>query len=159
MKNNMNHLIYKGFCIYLLLIFSSCTDFLLQEPISDVTPKNYFTDDTQVSAYVINCYNIIPTPNRGDQSVAGYDDITDNQASIYPKVTRFSDQYKTVQTGGDWDFSEIYRCNYFFQSVLPKWKAGEIQGNQVNVKHYIGEMYFLRLMPILRNYSFLEIFL
>ena len=144
MKNNMNHLIYKGFCIYLLLIFSSCTDFLLQETISDVTPKNYFTDDTQVSAYVINCYNIIPTPNRGDQSVAGYDDITDNQASIYPKVTRFSDQYKTVQTGGDWDFSEIYRCNYFFQSVLPKWKAGEIQGNQVNVKHYIGEMYFLR---------------
>jgi hypothetical protein len=144
MKKYIIHLIYISLCANIVLVFNSCTDFLQQEPISNITPANYFTDDSQVGAYVINCYNMLPTPNKGEQSVAGYDDITDNQSSIYPKVLRFSDQYKVSQTGGDWDFTNIYRCNYFFKIVLPKWKAGKISGNQTYLDHYIGEMYFLR---------------
>src|SRR5699024_9169994 len=34
--------------------------------------------------------------------------------------------------------------NYFFQQVLPKYEAGSIKGDGVMIKHYIGEMYFLR---------------
>jgi len=144
MKKLIIHLIGISFCASIGLMLNSCTDILDQEPISDISPENYFIDDSQVSSYVINCYNILPTPNRADQSVAGYDDVTDNQASIYPKVLRFSDQYKVSQNDGDWNFSEIYRCNYFFKAVLYKWKSGQLSGNQVYIDHYIGEMYFLR---------------
>jgi hypothetical protein len=145
MKKQLIHLIYVSLCATTGLIFNSCTEFLEQEPISTITAENYFSDDAQVSSYVINCYGFLPTPGRGEQSIAGRDDVTDNQGSIYPKVTKFADnQYKVPQRDGDWNFNDIYRCNYFFKVVLPKWQAGEISGNQANLRHYIGEMYFLR---------------
>jgi hypothetical protein len=148
-KKNIIRLLYLSFCINTGILLNSCTDldFLEQAPVSDISAELYFKDDAQVNSYVMNCYNIIPSPNRGDQSVAGYDDITDNQGTKYfgSKLVRFTkEQYKVAGEGGDWNFNEIYKCNYFFQQVLPKWKAGEISGNEVNTKHSIGEMYFLR---------------
>jgi len=90
---------------------------------------------------------MIPSGDRGTEDVGDYDNTTDNQGSIYfaSKMLRFTPtQFKVADIGGDWDFNEIYKCNYFFQQVLPKWKAGKIGGSQINTQHYIGEMYFLR---------------
>jgi hypothetical protein len=47
-------------------------------------------------------------------------------------------------TGGDWDFGSIYPLNYFLETVLPKWKAGTISGDESSIKQDIGEIYFLR---------------
>ena len=41
-------------------------------------------------------------------------------------------------------FDNIRKCNYFLEQVLPKYEAGAIGGNEVDVKQYIGEIYFLR---------------
>jgi len=132
----------------MLPVFNSCTNvsFLDQEPVSVVTPENYFTDESQLAAYAINYYSYSSNGVNYNfpQDPIQDDEITDNQASSYPKVTRFSDQYLTPQSGGDWDFNNIRVCNYFFQQVLPKWKASEISGDPDNIAHYIGEMYFLR---------------
>ena len=48
------------------------------------------------------------------------------------------------QVEGVCDSTEIRKANYFFQQVLPKYEAGSIKGDGVMIKHYIGEMYFLR---------------
>ncbi|MFA5044344.1 MAG: RagB/SusD family nutrient uptake outer membrane protein [Paludibacter sp.] len=148
MKKHIIHLILISFCINVGFILNSCTDNLLEQaPISDITPEMYFNDDAQVSSYVINCYSMIPSGDRGTEDVGDYDNTTDNQGSIYfaSKMLRFTPtQFKVADIGGDWDFNEIYKCNYFFQQVLPKWKAGKIGGSQINTQHYIGEMYFLR---------------
>src|SRR5690606_17878364 len=45
---------------------------------------------------------------------------------------------------GNWNFNRIRNSNYFFEQVLPKWKAGEITGNEDNIRHYIGEVYVNR---------------
>jgi len=136
-------------CAILLPVFHSCTDleFLNQEPISSITPEAYFIDDAQVSAYVINCYGFLLTSGK-----AAEDCNTDNQGTLTSShTTRFSDLFKTAQSGGDWSFTNIRRCNYFFQHVLPKWKAGAIAGNQTYINHYIGEMYFLRAVEYFKK--------
>ncbi|MBN2762147.1 MAG: RagB/SusD family nutrient uptake outer membrane protein, partial [Bacteroidales bacterium] len=94
--------------------------------------------------YAINLYDF-NTPNFQQANIVSADRNSDNQASVYPDIIRYAPgQFKVGQTGGDWEFSNIYRCNYFFSTVLPKWKAGEITGNSTNIDHFIGEMYFLR---------------
>lgn len=52
-------------------------------------------------------------------------------------------QWRVPNTGG-WDFSQIRYCNYFFETVIPKYEAGQITGGDDAIRHYIGEMYFIR---------------
>ena len=52
--------------------------------------------------------------------------------------------WKVGQSGGAWDFGNIRNVNYFLDQVLPKYEAGKISGAAANVRHYIGEAYFLR---------------
>ena len=59
--------------------------------------------------------------------------------------TLFADSVEKVpQTGGEYDFSSIYQCNYFLNFVLPKVESGAIRGNKTNINQYIGEVYFFR---------------
>jgi len=147
--------------IYTVTIFtlSSCkNDFLEIKPLSSITPESYFTNDAQLAAYTINMYSVFPISGHG---MFGHDVNTDNFASVAYSNIFVPGQWKVGQSGGSWDFSDIAKCNYFFDRVLPAWKAGEISGG--NVEHYIGEMYFLRAyvyfnklqalgdFPIIRN--------
>ena len=52
-------------------------------------------------------------------------------------------QWRVPNTGG-WNFSQIRYCNYFFETVIPKYEAGQITGGDDAIRHYIGEMYFIR---------------
>lgn len=143
MKNILSLLTVS--CAISLFIFNSCTnDFLDREPLSNVTPDNYLNDESQLAAYAINLYDF-NTPNFQGANIVEEDENSDNQIGFYSDIIRYvPGQFKVGQTGGDWEFSNIYRCNYFLKTVLPKWKAGEITGNSTNIDHYIGEMYFLR---------------
>ena len=45
----------------------SCNDYLDKEPLSDITPEAFFTDDSQLAAYVNNYYASI-LPSHGNWS-------------------------------------------------------------------------------------------
>ncbi|MFW5872511.1 MAG: RagB/SusD family nutrient uptake outer membrane protein [bacterium] len=122
-----------------LMIFNSCNESLEISPPSKATPENYFTTDAQLAAYSINMYNVFPL---GTDGIFGQDIHTDNNAFVEYSDRYVPGQVKVPQDGGDWSFSDIYRCNYFFERVLPLWKSNSITGT--NVDHYIGEMYFFR---------------
>lgn len=125
---------------FALLVVGSCkNDFLEISPLSNITPESYFTNDGQLAAYTINMYSVFPI---GAQGIFNQDINTDNFASVNYNNKFVPGQWKVGQNGGAWDFGDIAKCNYFFDKVLPKWKAKEIGGS--NVEHYIGEMYFLR---------------
>lgn len=132
------------FAITAEFIFNSCEhDFLNITPPSSITPENYFKNDAQLAAYAINMYNsVMPIPQR--DGIFGRDIGTDNHGpSDKPDYIRFvPGELKVPENGGDWSFTDIYRCNYFFERVLPLWKENKITGS--NIEHYIGEMYFLR---------------
>lgn len=133
--------------------FSSCNDYLNEEPKSVVTPESYFFEESQLQAYVDQNYNsILPFVKSNSYGIYGNDAGTDNQLDITPNADLFERGYWKVsqRDNGDWNFENIYRCNFFFSEVLPKFgddykgSKNVISGDVQKIRHYIGEMYFLR---------------
>ena len=126
----------------LICSLAACNDTLDIVPESQITPENYLKEESQLDSYVINRYTSLPYCG-GD---VGLDDGTDNEAGMNYSNRYTEGDWKVGETGGEYDFSEIYQLNYFLERVLPLWKNGEIQGNEENINHYIGEAYFFRAL-------------
>lgn len=135
---NTKNIIYILSSITLIFLYA-CDDELELSPISNITPENYFTNDAQLAAYTVSMYDVLPI---GTDGIFGFDIHTDNNAYVEYDTRYVPGQWRVPQSGGSWNFDEIYECNYFFERVLPAWQSGEIEG--INVEHYIGEMYFFR---------------
>lgn len=123
---------------------ASCNEFLDREPLSSITPEAYFNRESDLAAYTLAQYNFA-TYSGYDLSFINSDNNTDNQASSSGSTAMWVPGEKRVAaSGGQWDFTAIRKANYFFEQVLPKYEAGQLSGDASNVRHYIGEMYFLR---------------
>lgn len=150
--NTFNKIIIKSLlALPLVSCFISCDDFLSREPMSNVSPEVYFTQASQLAAYADRMYiDILPSHSNWSYGIFGDDNDTDNQMSknIHNRYT--TDKWKVAASGGDWNFEQIYRCNYFLSEVLPRFgedtngSQNTISGDLNDIKHYIGEMYFLR---------------
>ena len=151
----MNKLVKYTAFVALLGTLSSCNDFLDQEPLSSVSPEVYFTDETQLAAYANKLYpDILPSHGNWSYGTFGTDAGTDNQVAMTYDNKYVVGQWKTSQAeAGGYDFSKIYSCNYFLKTVLPKYEANQIGGSVDNVKHYIGEVYFLRAQEYFTRYQ------
>jgi len=132
--------------MFVLPAFISCSkEYLDKQPLASLTPDSYLLNDAQLSTYAIKLYDVIPhhSSNYG-ADIFVEDRHTDNMANIAFDSRYVPGQYKVSQTGGSWDFTNIYQCNYFIQTVMPRYKAGKLTGSATNIKDYIGEVYFLR---------------
>ncbi|GHT58350.1 starch-binding protein [Bacteroidia bacterium] len=133
------------------LFFPACDNNLLdQEPKSQISPEKYLVEATQLEAYANGLYPSI-LPGGNDLILDAH---TDNQAAQLPNNKYVSGQWKVTQTdGSNWNFGNIYNCNYFLDVVLTRFEAGAISGSADNVKHYIGEVYFLRAYEYFKKYK------
>lgn len=124
---------------------TSCNDYLDKEPLSQVTPDGYFTMESHLEAYANGRYTEV-LPSAGNWSYGTYgDDLnTDNMVSLDYDGIYIPGQWRTSMSDGNYTFTNINTINYFFDVVMPKYEAGGISGSPENIKHYIGEMYFLR---------------
>lgn len=120
-------------------ILSACNKNLEIAPLSKVTPDKYLLEESQLAAYAIKQYEGFPTFGYFDGDVH-----TDVAARRAYDVKYTPGQWKVAQSGGAWSFTSIFQCNYFLETVTPRFAEGKITGNTNNIKHYIGEMYFLR---------------
>lgn len=136
---------------------SSCNDFLDKEPLASVGPEAYFTTTDHFAAYSINKYNNIFSTHSGySMGIGSGDGSTDNAVSGGYSSTYYEPGYwKVPSTGGNWSFTDIRYCNYFFENALPKYEAGLVSGSKSDIEHYIGEMYFVRASIY---YNFLRTF-
>ncbi len=131
----------------LFLVFgatTSCNDFLDMEPESSLSPTQYLTTEDNIASYAIDLYNMLPVHGQTSWGTWKNDAHTDNMVYSDPSDAFAPGFWKVGQTGGSYDFSEIYRCNYFFDNVLDNFNEGKITGVAENIKHYIGEVYFFR---------------
>lgn len=127
--------------------FFACNDYLDREPLTMVTPENYLTEESQLASYANNLYSTILVSHSNSGSgygTYGMDMHTDKMAHKNYDNRYVPGQWKVAQSGGSWSFDMIYSCNYFIQNVVPRWEAGGLEGDETNIKQYIGEMYFLR---------------
>ena len=131
---------------------TSCNDFLDKEPESSVTPASYFTSEADLAAYTVNLYGFFTSIGQGSYGLSTFanDNATDNQAATgyssrwAPGEWQVGSTTSSGSRGAAWNFYQIRDCNYFLAQVLPKFEAGQISGSEANVRHYIGEGYFLR---------------
>ncbi len=142
-------------------VFTACDDFLDREPLSSASPEIYFTDASQLESYANQMYaDILPSHGNWSYGTFEYDNNTDNQAGSVAS-TRFADGLWKVPNseGSNWKFTQIYRCNYFLSNVLLKYgndvegTQNTISGNLASIKHYIGEVYFLRACEYFKRYQ------
>lgn len=130
-------------------ILTSCNDFLDREPLDSVTPDNFFFTENDLAAYAVKHYNF--TTHEGfNAGIWKNDNATDNQAAtdydkkLIPGQWKVPEAYNNPASNDPWHFAAIREANYFIETVVPRFEKGKIEGSEVNIKHYIGEMYFLR---------------
>ncbi len=128
-----------------ILFASSCNDFLDQQPLSSITPDNYLQEESQLAAYAVGQYpGILPSHGNWSFGTFGTDGNTDDMAVPVLDYKYIPGLWRVDASGGDWSFSSIFQLNYFLQTVVPRLKSGQLTGNEANIRHYIGEIYFLR---------------
>ena len=132
---------------------ASCNDFLDKEPQSSISPDLYLTEESQLATYANGLYtDVLPG------HLYNTDDHTDNQANFTYNNRYIPGQWRTTQSQSmdddSYRFKFIYSCNYFLENVLPRYNAGEISGDDTNIRQYIGEIYFLRAHEYFKNTSF-----
>lgn len=147
------------FVCFSLFALTACNDFLDEEPLSDVSPDQYLQTEEQLRAYVDNYYanydnyredsddkgGMLPS-HYGNENGSPYkdDDATDNQQGTNKRYLQST--WTVGQTGGKWNFTNIYALNYFIQTVTPRYEEGQISGSTENIKQYLGEAHFLRAL-------------
>lgn len=140
---------------------SSCSDWLEQEPVSQITPEGLFTNSTNVQAAVNQLYDdIIPSHGRWDYGIYQDDEETDNQVDRSPDNKFGTGLWLTGNTNDDWSWTDIRNVNYQLNSILDAYNGGEITGSDSDVRQYIGEAYFLRAFAyfdLLRKFGDLPI--
>jgi len=139
----------------------SCDDFLDREPISKISPETYFSDASQLRAYCDALYSdILPSHGTGNTyGIFKEDAGTDNQVEQNVH-NRYTDDLWKVPNKEDsnWLFTRIYKCNFFLSTILPSYgenldgRDNTIEGDLTEIKHYLGEMYFLRACEYFKRY-------
>lgn len=135
------------------LSLNSCDDFLEREPLDVVTPELFLNSENDLASFPMGYYNIFATHGGWSTGIGRFDDNTDNQATSNASYGLYVPGNWKVPAGGSFGFNNIRDFNWFFERVLPKWKAGSLKGSETNIKHYIGEVYMLRAME---NFKFLQ---
>ncbi|NDV84647.1 RagB/SusD family nutrient uptake outer membrane protein [Bacteroides sp. 51] len=149
------------FALIMALSLMSCNDFLDKEPMSNASPEQYFSDASQLANYANRMYpDILSSHSNWSYGIFGNDNDTDNQTGVTAHDRFTADRWKVAQKeDNNWKFEQIYRCNYFFSMTLPAFgenmdgSANTIGGNLADVKHYIGEVYFLRACEYFKRYQ------
>ena len=142
----ISSILFSGLMLTTLTTFTACNDFLDREPEDKVTPEKFFQAESDLADYAIKYYDF-STLNPGSYGMGTFadDNATDNQAAVdYSNYWVPGNWQVPANSSKEWNFEQIHHCNYFFEKVLPKYQAGTLKGNPDNIKHYIGEVYFLR---------------
>lgn len=93
---------------------TGCNDFLDREPLDKVIPEKYFASESDLAAYTINAYSFETVTDAYGINFFGKDNDTDNQASGDSPAFWIPGQKKVPSGEGEWDWSKIRTCNYFF---------------------------------------------
>ena len=124
---------------------TACSDFLDKEPISDNVDGNFFTAENQLEPYCNNMYGLFPDHGTGTGTFGYFttDNNSDDMTTVNA-VDNFLPQRIQVGSSGSYgSFSTIRNCNLFLQRTQENIDKGTLSYDD-NIKHYIGEMYFLR---------------
>lgn len=160
MKTIFNKNILGGLVLGIAAVgMVSCDDYLDITPPSKVSPEGYFNNTDQLKTYLDKYYanydNWFSTDDThggelpshfGTQNGSPYydDNATDNNQGTNNRYIK--DEWTVPQKDGKWKFDDIRIWNYFINTAKEKYAKGEISGADTDIKHYMGEGYFMRAL-------------
>lgn len=134
---------YKSSILMLALSAAmvSCNDFLEQEPPSALTPESFYTTEDQAQAVANQFYqDVLP----GGEGFYSEDNNTDVQTGRDPDGRFDTKRWLTGMDNGNWSWETIRNLNFMIERLETNLENGTLAGNEANLKHYIGELYFFR---------------
>lgn len=149
--------IFKNILIAALaLSFSSCNDFLDREPISQITPEEYFNSETNANSAVIGLYRSMLNSFSYGQSIVIVPEFSAghvSHASEFPEYENFrtnNPQVNNPWTNNIWQatYTSINAANNIITSV-PEMATNTITDEKK--QQFVGEAKFVRAL----NYFFL----
>lgn len=131
------------------IALTSCNDFLDREPLDQVTPQEYFQTADHLAAYTISKYNSMFSTHSGwNAGTVNNDGGTDNMvvggynSTYYEKESgKYLQTMTTGPTDCHWPVIATTFSNRCYLNMKP-----ENFGAEDDLKHYIGEMYFMRAL-------------
>lgn len=141
MKLNIKNILLM---MFLSGTFVSCEDLLNQQPPSYIIPEDYYKTEDQVAACANQFYTDVLPSHSGSYGIYGSDNNTDNQAGISADNKYATGQWKVGMSNGEWSWGTIRNINYQLNTILNLYNQGQITGVDMNIRQYIGEMYFFR---------------
>lgn len=137
---------YKKILSLILLgsALAACEDFLDQQPPSYIVPEDYYRTEDQVQACANRFYSDILPSHGGGYGLYASDGGTDNQANQSADNKYATGQWKVGMSNDNWSWSLIREINYQLNTILDRQEQNQISGNKANIRHYIGELYFMR---------------
>lgn len=156
MKLKINKLIVGSLVAAWAFSASSCNEFLDRQPIVNVTPEAYFSNEDQVAAYLNNYYAGHLVDERGQQLSMSSGWWPNRPASDQNTDNYYAGASESYFVPNRWQvpanknlqgyFGNVRIWNYFINTIEEKKEAGLIQGSTANIEHYLGEGYFFRAL-------------
>lgn len=142
----MKHNILKYLSVAMLATtMLSCEDFLDKQPPSYVVPSDYYQTEDQVLACANAFYtDILPSHGNDGYGMFAWDSNTDNQAGLSADTKYVIGQWKVGMNNTAWSWDLVRNLNYQITTIEERLAQNAISGNEINIRYYLGEMYFLR---------------
>lgn len=136
---------------------TSCNDLLDMEPITQITPDDYYKTADQLASYVNAYYNgQLSNPFSGTMyHTASYTDGL-NRSDVNTDIACVGGGNTTLYAPEHWQtgtgkslqgyYGNIRVWNYFLQKSQANYAAGAISGDDKLIRNYIGEGHFFRAL-------------
>lgn len=127
------------------MLMASCNDFLKQEPLTEITPTDYYKDATQLQAVANAFYQtVLPYHSGAGYGTFAYDNGTDNQTGSDGDSKYKKGSWKTSNDNSSWSWNNIRDINYQLNIAQSNYENGLIAGDENKIRQYIGELHFFR---------------
>lgn len=127
------------------MLMASCNDFLKQEPLTEITPADYYKDATQLQAVANAFYQtVLPYHSGAGYGTFAYDNGTDNQTGSDGDSKYKKGSWKTSNDNSSWSWNNIRDINYQLNIAQSNYENGLIAGDENKIRQYIGELHFFR---------------
>ncbi len=151
----MNKYISSIIALAAVVGFSSCNDYLNQEPQDKLIPENFFTSEANLRAYTLNFYTLFPSHSGNAYQLGTFsnDNGTDNQAARSSSTFWVPGEWRTGSGTDNWSFGNLRSLNYFINNANEAVSAGEVSGSEALINQALGEGYFFRAYTYWTNYN------
>jgi starch-binding outer membrane protein, SusD/RagB family len=121
----------------LMLVMLSCEDFLIRDPLDELTPEQYFTNANALKLYANRFYPLLPGHGMYGGGTFWSDQVSDNLVPAAADM-RLSGTRTIPASKAGWEWGDIRQANYFLDHCF------DVKVDSAECLIYIAEVKFFK---------------